>query len=190
MTETAPAKRHWTEIAPADAVDIKLPRDDIEGPYNEFGKPCPWPWDPQQLVGAPLGQYHCPYCGSMCMAGLEHPDYREDSRIDGDYGWRAELAGVDPSAPVQVMLNGQGPYEAVQLMDDLEQVAAAARWATSCGVRVDEPFLPDARHVLTVHTHDDGDRIVGLGDWIARLDDKILVIDGDATVEAPTTPDV
>jgi len=67
--------KKWTEIAPADAVKISLPHPDIEGPVNELGEPCPWPWEPQQLVGAPLGQYHCPYCGAMVIAGMEHIDY-------------------------------------------------------------------------------------------------------------------
>lgn len=68
----------WHEISPADAVDINVvARDDIEGPLNEMGEECPWPWDPQQLVDAPLGQYHCPYCGAMVIAGLPHIDYRE-----------------------------------------------------------------------------------------------------------------
>lgn len=67
---------HWTTIAPKDAVDIDLTkRPDIIGPYNEEGEPCPWPWDPQQLADAPIGQYRCPYCGAMCCAGLSHPDY-------------------------------------------------------------------------------------------------------------------
>lgn len=69
--------RNWHDIPPADAVDITLPRDDITGPVNEQGEPCPWPWDPQQLVGAPLGQYHCPYCGAMVLAGIPHLDYAE-----------------------------------------------------------------------------------------------------------------
>jgi hypothetical protein len=68
--------RHWTEITPADARGIELPAPGIIGPVNEAGDPCPWPWEPQQLVGAPLGQYHCPYCGAMCVAGMPHPDYR------------------------------------------------------------------------------------------------------------------
>ena len=69
--------RSWREIEPADAVNIVLPRDDIAGPLNEEGEPCPWPWDPIQLRGAPIGQYHCPYCGAMCVAGMDHPDYAE-----------------------------------------------------------------------------------------------------------------
>lgn len=80
MTEV----RHWSTIAPADAVNIELPQPGIDGPIGEDGQPCPWPWDPQQLVGAPLGQYHCRYCGSMVMAGIPHPDYREVYRLSSD----------------------------------------------------------------------------------------------------------
>lgn len=28
---------------------------------------------PESLKGQPLGQYHCPDCGAMVMAGLPHP---------------------------------------------------------------------------------------------------------------------
>lgn len=70
--------RHWSEIAPKDAVDLDLSEDmSIEAPLNEEGERCPWPWEPQQLGGLPMGQYHCGYCGAMCLAGLPHPDYRE-----------------------------------------------------------------------------------------------------------------
>jgi hypothetical protein len=67
--------RSWTEIEPRNAVDIVLPTDDIIGPINELGEPRPWPWEPQQLVGASFGQYHCGYCGGMQMAGLPHLDW-------------------------------------------------------------------------------------------------------------------
>jgi len=68
----------WSDIEPRDAVDIDLNvRTDIDAPLNENGERCSWPWEPQQLKGAPMGQYHCPYCGAMVMAGLPHPDYRE-----------------------------------------------------------------------------------------------------------------
>lgn len=70
--------RHWSEIAPKDAVNIVLPQPDIEGPLDTDGNPCPWPWEPQQLVGAPIGQYHCRYCGEMVVAGMPHPDYRDE----------------------------------------------------------------------------------------------------------------
>lgn len=66
----------WHTIAPADAAEIVLPMPGITGPLNERGLPCPWPWEPQQLVGVPLGQYHCPYCGAGVLAGERHPDYR------------------------------------------------------------------------------------------------------------------
>lgn len=70
---------HWSEIEPsaARALDLSV-RLDIEAPLNEAGERCPWPWDPQQLAGAPLGQYHCPYCGAMVLAGVPHLDYAEE----------------------------------------------------------------------------------------------------------------
>jgi hypothetical protein len=73
------APRSWRDIAPEDATDINLATDlSIDAPLNEEGERCPWPWEPQQLVGVPMGQYHCEYCGAMCVAGVPHPDYRED----------------------------------------------------------------------------------------------------------------
>lgn len=72
---------HWSEIAPADATEIDLSvRLDIDAPRNEMGERCSWPWEPQQLVGVPLGQYHCPWCGAMVVAGVPHLDYSE---LDG-----------------------------------------------------------------------------------------------------------
>lgn len=35
--------------------------------------PAPCTEDPEALAGAPLGQYHCPDCGAMVVAGLPHP---------------------------------------------------------------------------------------------------------------------
>ena len=69
---------HWSEIAPADATELDLSeRLDIDAPLNEMGERCPWPWEPQQLVNVPLGQYHCPYCGAMVIAGVPHVDWRD-----------------------------------------------------------------------------------------------------------------
>jgi hypothetical protein len=66
----------WSDIAPEDAVDLDLSvRLDIEAPHNELGERCPWPRDPQQLKGQPIGQYHCRYCGAMVLAGVPHLDY-------------------------------------------------------------------------------------------------------------------
>lgn len=30
--------------------------------------------DPQTLRGKAIGQYHCPGCGAMVLAGLPHPE--------------------------------------------------------------------------------------------------------------------
>lgn len=68
----------WQDIEPKSAVSIDCTkRPDLNPPKNEKGDVCPWPWDPQQLVGMPIGQYHCPYCNAMCVAGVEHPDYSD-----------------------------------------------------------------------------------------------------------------
>lgn len=29
---------------------------------------------PEDLLGQPIGQYHCPDCGAMVLAGIPHPD--------------------------------------------------------------------------------------------------------------------
>lgn len=34
------------------------------------GRRCPH--DPKTLLGEPLGQYHCPDCGCMVIAGIDH----------------------------------------------------------------------------------------------------------------------
>jgi len=74
----------WFEIEPKDALQIDLlERLDIEAPLNEMGERCPWPWEPQQLVGVPLGQYHCGYCGAMVVAGVPHLDYAGIENEDG-----------------------------------------------------------------------------------------------------------
>jgi hypothetical protein len=33
------------------------------------------PEDPVTLLGAPLGMYHCPWCGCMQLAGTPHSDW-------------------------------------------------------------------------------------------------------------------
>lgn len=75
--------RRWQDISPADAVGLDLATDlTITAPLTMDGERCPWPWEPQQLVNVPLGQYHCGHCGEMVMAGVEHPDY---AGFDEDY---------------------------------------------------------------------------------------------------------
>lgn len=76
-----PEPRRWQDVPLDEAVDLDLSvRLDITAPLNEMGERCPWPWDPQQLLGQPLGQYHCEYCGAMVIAGIPHLDYTEDGR--------------------------------------------------------------------------------------------------------------
>jgi hypothetical protein len=36
-------------------------------------KKCPY--RPEELKGCPVGMFHCPICGEMVLAGVEHPDY-------------------------------------------------------------------------------------------------------------------
>lgn len=72
---------HWSLIEPADAVAMSLPMQGIQGPLTTSGEECPWPWEPQQLKGAPLGQYHCLYCGEMVVAGIPHLDYSDDPEL-------------------------------------------------------------------------------------------------------------
>lgn len=84
----------WIEIEPKDAVGITLPNANVQGPYNETGEPCPWPWDPIQLQGAPLGQYHCKYCGAMVIAGKHHLDYGQ-----GDGYTESHDERTNPSRP-------------------------------------------------------------------------------------------
>lgn len=58
----------------------------------------PCPEQPLVLLGAPLGQYHCPGCGEMQVAGTPHlpppVDYEEQ------YGdWPPGYADPDPAEP-------------------------------------------------------------------------------------------
>jgi hypothetical protein len=70
--------RPWTEISPDAAAKLSLEDlKQVDRPTNELGETCPWPWEPQQLGGAPMGQFHCSYCGGMQIAGLPHVDWRD-----------------------------------------------------------------------------------------------------------------
>lgn len=71
-------RRHWSEFTPLQALQAGLDLSvatDIDAPVNEMGDRCPWPWEPQQYTSAAMGQYHCPYCGAMVLAGRPHLDY-------------------------------------------------------------------------------------------------------------------
>ena len=47
-------------------------------------KRLPCPEDPMTLRGQPIGMYHCPYCGVMCVAGLPHPSPSAPPPFDQD----------------------------------------------------------------------------------------------------------
>jgi hypothetical protein len=32
-------------------------------------------FDPKTYAGQPIGMFHCPECGDMVLAGMDHPDY-------------------------------------------------------------------------------------------------------------------
>ncbi len=42
--------------------------------YDEVEElfPAPCAEKPELLAGQPIGQYHCPDCGAMLMAGMKH----------------------------------------------------------------------------------------------------------------------
>lgn len=90
-TDPAPRveQRHWTELTPAQAAaefgdnPDGLIGSDVILPLTQDGQECPFPYDPEQLIGQPLGQYHCPYCGDMVVAGVPHVDYRGQEEYDG-----------------------------------------------------------------------------------------------------------
>lgn len=75
-----------------DDAGWRLPWADpgIDGP----GVPCRFPLDPLILWGQPIGQYHCPHCGSMVLAGIPHLDY---PATEAD--WAAELAAIPAAIP-------------------------------------------------------------------------------------------
>ncbi len=86
---------NWYDIEPKNAVDIDCTkRPDLNPPVNEEGEVCPWPWEPQQLVGVPMGQFHCGYCGAMCVAGFRHPDYTGFQEEYEAYMREAEKSGA------------------------------------------------------------------------------------------------
>ena len=41
--------------------------------------------DPRTLKGAPIGMYHCPECGHMVIAGMEHIDWSEEDAEEREY---------------------------------------------------------------------------------------------------------
>lgn len=90
---------NWYDIEPKDAVDIDCTtRPDLNPPVNENGEVCPWPWEPQQLIGMPIGQLCCGYCGALSVAGLRHPDYAGLNEEYVEYLREEEARRLDDAA--------------------------------------------------------------------------------------------
>lgn len=88
MSENEKMQRRWQDVPPEEWQGLDLQEHpEITAPQNEMGEICPWPWDPQQRGGQPLGMYHCPYCGGMVIAGLAHTDW---TGIDENTDWGPE----------------------------------------------------------------------------------------------------
>ncbi len=69
-------------------------------PINELGERCDWPFDPLLIVAngpVPLGQYHCPVCGGMVIAGVPHLDWSAED-IQRGHRVLEEGAGDDATA--------------------------------------------------------------------------------------------
>ena len=98
----------WTEFTPKEAAEhglVCVEGSPVQGPFNSEGEECPWPWEPQQLGGAPMGQYHCPYCGGMEMAGVEHADWTWEDIVEMESKMRRvaeEGPSVAKGTPVDV----------------------------------------------------------------------------------------
>lgn len=59
-------------------------------------------YDPKELAGQPIGMLHCPICGQMVVAGMDHPDY---SLLDN--GEIEELLNIDPDSYVKGVEEGK-----------------------------------------------------------------------------------
>lgn len=55
-----------------ERTEITIERTEVTIQQLEPLKPKACPHDPRKLAGAPIGQYHCPVCGEMVIAGMEH----------------------------------------------------------------------------------------------------------------------
>ena len=58
---------------------------------DEQSAQCSCPHDPAPYRGLPMGMYHCPECGAMVLAGMEHPS-DEDVRATGMDAYKEQVA--------------------------------------------------------------------------------------------------
>lgn len=52
------------------------------------------PEKPERLAGAPLGQYHCPYCTMMVVAGAPHPRFVRYRKAEDITDMDVEFLGI------------------------------------------------------------------------------------------------
>src|SRR5437870_4613097 len=77
------------------------------------------PHNPKETTG-PIGMYHCPDCGDMVLAGMDHPDYD-----DVEESYKKYLDEKYESLK-HYMSNqiGEGFHSLVELMETKQQVKA------------------------------------------------------------------
>lgn len=63
----------------ADIADLNHDLEAAVAEMSEQAKAAACPEKPERLLGQPIGQYHCPSCGMMLIAGLPHPSPSEDN---------------------------------------------------------------------------------------------------------------
>lgn len=80
----------WLLGALAVSLPYDAETDSWRLPVNSMDEPCQMPLDPLWMRGAPIGMYHCPYCGEMVVAGLPHPDFKD---FDEEFAAAAEREG-------------------------------------------------------------------------------------------------
>lgn len=62
--------------APCPASTMACPGYEAGAAAPPDGRPTLVPicdYDPRELAGLPIGQFHCPVCGDVVLAGMEHP---------------------------------------------------------------------------------------------------------------------
>lgn len=117
--------RRWQDIDPKDAAGLDLSTDlAITAPLNELGQRCPWPWEPQMLIDAPLGQYRCRFCYAMVMAGMPHFDYAPEERQVTLETVNELLSWCQPSAVVHNPDSTGGEVRGLAVESDGQQTIA------------------------------------------------------------------
>lgn len=60
---------HWRQyVAMCERINL-MGDEEIEALIDEDR--CPY--EPEWLLGTPMGMFHCPVCGDMVLAGMPHP---------------------------------------------------------------------------------------------------------------------